>query len=350
MKMKKKQIKSLVVVVVLAIAIAFSYYFINTQPISKQSDVVVFEVNSGDTVKLLASKLKDADIVRASWNVQLVAKTENLENIKAGKYQLDRSWSVKRILETLNTASLAIPDQVRVTLREGFWAKDIAKKMEENTTVSAEELLALWNDKTFIDEIIQTYDFLTEEIYNDQVRVLLEGYLFPETYDFYVKTTAKDITKRLLDQTQITYNALKEDFAKSSLSIHEVFVLSSVVEYEASKYEDMQKIAGVFYNRLALGMPLQSSVTVCYALYEFEDWKDCESNPNLDSPYNTYKYKGLPVGPILNPSKMALEATLNPEETDYLYFMADVYGDGTVYFAKTLSEHQANVDKYLKGR
>lgn len=338
------------VAIVLVIVIALGYFYINTQPISKESNVVVFEIKSGETFVGVAEGLEKSGIVKASWNVRLVGKLDNLQNIKAGKYKLDRSWSVKTILETLNDASQAIPDQVRVTLPEGFWAKDIAKRMEENTTVSAEELLTLWNDKTFVQEMIDRYDFLSEDIINDQVRVLLEGYLYPETYDFYVDTTARAITLRLLDQTQITYNALKSSFAQSDLSVHQVFILASIVEYEASKYEDMQNVASVFYNRLAINMPLQSSVTICYGLYDFTDWKDCERNPNLESPYNTYKYKGLPVGPILNPSKKALEATLNPKNTDYLYFMADVYGDGTVYFAKTLAEHEANVNKYLKGR
>jgi UPF0755 protein len=114
--------------------------------------------------------------------------------------------------------------------------------------------------------------------------------------------------------------------------------------------EDMRLIAGVFYNRLRINMPLQASPTVCYSLYEFESWLECERRTSIDSPYNTYVYRGLPVGPILNPSEMAITATLNPQPTDYLYFMADVYGDGTIYFAKTLAEHEANVNKYLRGR
>ena len=109
-------------------------------------------------------------------------------------------------------------------------------------------------------------------------------------------------------------------------------------------------IAGVFFNRMAIDMKLQSSVTVCYAIdKEKEDnWMKCEVNPNFDSPYNTYKYAGLPPGPILNPGKSAIEATLNPTSSKYLYFMADVYGDGKVYYAETYNEHSANVKKYLK--
>ena len=97
-------------------------------------------------------------------------------------------------------------------------------------------------------------------------------------------------------------------------------------------------------------MPLQSSVTVCYALDITQDdnWQACEMNPTFDSPYNTYMYGGLPPGPIENPGSEAINAVLNPAKHDYYFFMADVYGDGTVYYAKTLEEHEANVDKYLR--
>ena len=112
----------------------------------------------------------------------------------------------------------------------------------------------------------------------------------------------------------------------------------------------LELVAGVFYNRLAAGMKLQSSVTVCYAIdkEKDDDWMACEVNPDFDSPYNTYRVEGLPPGPILNPGRDAIQAVLQPQASDYLYFMADVKGDGTVYYAKTYAEHQANVRKYLK--
>ncbi len=110
----------------------------------------------------------------------------------------------------------------------------------------------------------------------------------------------------------------------------------------------MYLVSGVFYNRLGIDMPLQSSVTVCYALYDdFAHASDCETNADIDSPYNTYQHNGLPIGPILNPGKVAIDAALHPQESDYLYFIADIYGDGTVYYAKTFEEHSALVAKYL---
>ena len=111
----------------------------------------------------------------------------------------------------------------------------------------------------------------------------------------------------------------------------------------------MGLIAQVFENRLAIDMKLQSSVTICYALYEeYKKAIDCEINSDIDSPYNTYLHEGLPIGPILNPGEAAIRAVLHPTANDYLYFMADIYGDGKVYYANTLEEHEANVERYLR--
>ena len=352
--MKKNRFTRVLIAILLIISLLGVGAFIVTnqltQPVTDESEVVVFEVVSGQGLSSVAEALKEKDLVRSTLYVRYIANNNNLTAIKAGSFRLDRSWTVLEILQTLNDGSKTIPDQVRVTLPEGFWAKDIAKRMSENTNVSAEDLLDLWNDETFVLEMIDRYSFLTDEIIDPRVRVYLEGYLFPETYDFYVSTSPRAITIRLLDQTQRIVNRHQQLFEQSNLSIHEIFIFASIVQYEARELEDMRLIAGVFYNRLSINMPLQASPTVCYSLYEFDSWLECERRTNIDSPYNTYMYRGLPVGPILNPSEMAIIATLSPETTDYLYFMADVYGDGTIYFAKTLAEHEANVNKYLRGR
>lgn len=129
--------------------------------------------------------------------------------------------------------------------------------------------------------------------------------------------------------------------------MQELITFASIVQYEASTKTDMEMIAGVFQNRMKLGMSLDSSVTVCYVLYDdMTSGEDCEVNTHIDSPYNTYKNAGLPIGPILNPGAAAIDAVLHPKDNDYLYFVADIYGDGKVYYAKTLQEQEANIDKY----
>ena len=172
----------------------------------------------------------------------------------------------------------------------------------------------------------------------------LEGYLFPITYFVSLDETLDDVTRMLLNEFNSIYDSYEYEFEESKYTVEELLTLASIVQFEAGNVDDMKSIAGVFYNRLDKGMKLQSSVTVCYALYdEFDSPEDCETQTNIDSPYNTYKIDGLPIGPILNPGEEAILAVLEPEENDYLFFVADIHNvksnPGKVYYAKTLEEH-----------
>lgn len=355
-KKKKRKIRLdriiLLLVLVFAIVggILFSKYSNAQKAVSKTSEEITFTVESGSSSKNVINKLKDEGIIRDSTFGYLYAKNNHLTDIKAGDYTLDKSWSLSVILTKLNDASSAIAYDATVTIVEGDWAKHIADKIAEVTNVSSEELIALWNNEDYLRSIMSDYPFLTEDIFNENIRIKLEGYLAPNTYNFFQETTAEEVTKKILDQSLSIYNKYENQIKKSSLSIHELYTLASIVQYESGNIEDMKKIAEVFYNRMEIGMPLQSSVTVCYALdiNKNDDWTACEVNPNYDSLYNTYKYTGLPPGPIQNPGEDAFDAVLNPDSNNYLYFMADVYGDGTVYYAETYDEHEANVNKYLK--
>lgn len=355
-KKKKRKVRFdriiLLLVLVFAIVggILFSKYSNAQKAVSKTSEEITFTVESGSSSKNVINKLKEEGIIRDSTFGYLYAKNNHLTDIKAGDYTLDKSWSLSEILTKLNDASSAIAYDATVTIVEGDWAKHIADKIAEVTNVSSEELIALWNNEDYLRSIMSDYPFLTEDIFNENIRIKLEGYLAPNTYNFFQETTAEEVTKKILDQSLSIYNKYENQIKESSLSIHELYTLASIVQYESGNIEDMKKIAEVFYNRMEIGMPLQSSVTVCYALdiNKNDDWTACEVNPNYDSLYNTYKYTGLPPGPIQNPGEDAFDAVLNPDSNNYLYFMADVYGDGTVYYAETYEEHEANVNKYLK--
>jgi len=339
-------ILSIVLIVMVVIGGTFGFYVLQLYPVSSEPNQVEFMVEPGETSSSVVQRLVKAKIIRNDLVAKVYMRISGNSDIKAGLFVLDTSWNTKQVISVLNDPKKAGAEQVTVTITEGSWAKDIAKLMAENTNVTAEELMALWNDKDYINGLMQTYPFLTEDIFKSE-HVYLEGYLFPETYAFFKVTTAKDITTRFLDHTKEVLARYQNEIDNSKLTIHEIMTLSSIVQYEGSKEEDMKLIASVFYNRLNIGMKLESSVTVCYALYDFKSWKDCETNSNISSKYNTYKVNGLPPGPILNPGEKAIYATLNPTASDYLFFMADVYGDGTVYFAKTYAEHALNVLKYL---
>ena len=348
--MKSKKILivilSFLIVVLGAVGGVYAYYVSNLSPVTADSHEVDFTIASGESTDSVLSRLEEEGIINDALMTKVYMKLSELTSIKAGDFILDTSWNAKQIVAHLNDSSNAGSEQVLVTITEGMWAKDIAATMEQYTNVTAEELLTLWNDKEYIVELSKKYSFITEECLNSQ-NVYLEGYLFPETYMFLVNTSAKAITERFLNHTESILDKYADQIAATDMSMHEVMTLASIVQYEGSTEEDMKLISGVFMNRIEIGMKLQSSVTVCYALYEFDDWMDCETNYQIQSDYNTYYINGLPPGPILNPGEKAICAVLEPTESDYLYFMADVYGDGTVYYAETYAEHARNVSKYL---
>ena len=355
-KHKKRRIRfgrilALLLVVLLGIAgYMYSAYKKALRPVSEVSENILFTVNAGETAKTAAQHLEEAGLIRDAGYSYLYAKRNGLTDLKAGDYLIDRSWDTDQIFTVLNDPRAAITDDAVVTIIEGDWVKHIAQKIAAATDVSEDELMELWNDKSYVKSLMADYPFLTEEMFDDSVRILMEGYLAPNTYLFFRSTSADEVTRKILDESLNVYRSLEKEIKKSDLSVHEIYTLASIVQYESGKPDDMKKIAGVFFNRMKTGMPLQSSVTVCYAIdiNKGDDWQACEMNPTFDSPYNTYMYGGLPPGPIENPGRDAIEAVLDPDQHDYYFFMADVYGDGKVYYAKTLEEHEANVRKYLK--
>lgn len=327
----------------------FLFYQVSLQPVRNESTPVEFQVAEGDSISSVITRLEEQDIIKSKLVSNIYAKFNGLHNIKVGYFQLDSSWNAAEILRYINDSNNAGAHQTTITFREGIWARDIANKIEAEMGIPASELLALWNDDAYITSLMSKYTFLDERVLNDNVRVKLEGYLFPETYSFAQDATKEEITETFLTQFDTVYKGVKSDLDASGMSLHDAITLASMIQHEASSEEDMYLISGVFHNRLNIGMTLGSSVTICYALYDdYKTAEDCEVNSTIDSPYNTYVHTGLPIGPILNPGKTAIQAAIKPKDSEYLYFMADIYGDGSVHYAKTQEEHDANVNKYLR--
>lgn len=335
------------IIFVLLITTVFTLYNVNTSAVASKSSPIVFEVAAGDTIDSVSERLEEKKIIKSATFAKLSAKLNGLSSLVAGQFRVDKSWSTSKILNHLTKQKNVMRNQVMLTFKEGIWAKDIAVLIGEHTNVTSEQLIALWNDDAFLKQAIEKYDFLDDSILNSEYRIKLEGYLFPETYEFNKKTSAEEITYVFLNQFQKEYNVFKKDLDKLGWSLHDVITFASVVQHEASKVNDMKLISGVFHNRLDINMRLESSVTICYALYDYENWQECEMNTGIESPYNTYQNSGLPIGPILNPGLDAIKATINPTKSDYLYFLADMNGDRTVYYATTYEEHLKNQKKYL---
>lgn len=266
----------------------------------------------------------------------------------AGTYKLSAAMSLPEILEHLSNPANIVQDYISVTIPEGKWARDEAQILGQALNMDPQQFLDLWNSDEYIEQLAADYDFINPEVLeNDAYFVKLEGYLFPDTYYLDLDATADDATRAMLDQFQVVYDKYKDQIEASEYSLEEILTFASVVQFECGDESEMAKVAGVFYNRFAQGMNMGSSVTVCYAMYDdFKSFEDCEANPDIDSPYNTYIHSGLPIGPIDNPGEAAIAAVLNPEPSDYLYFVSDIYGDGSIHYATTWEEHEANIDKY----
>ena len=343
---KRKIIFSIIIAIFVVAISALMFYKTQLTAIPR-SKTIIFEVKASETGHQVIHRLHEDKLIKNEMVAKLYMKFNQLEHIKAGKFKIEKDWGTDQILETLNDVSKGNAGDISVTITEGMWAKDIALILEKQLGIKAKDLIALWNNDKYLKTLIKKYDFLSDDILNSAYKVKLEGYLFPETYSFPDHASLEHITEIFLDQFANKIKPLESEIKKSKFSIHELITFASVVQYESSNIDDMKMIAGVFNNRLDRHMTLDSSVTVCYALYDkLESHVDCEVKTNIDSPYNTYRVQGLPVGPILNPGIEAIEAVLSPTKSDYLYFVADIYGDGKVYYSKTLKEHEKKIDQF----
>ena len=248
-------------------------------------------------------------------------------------------------MEAINTGDFNYLSKNAITIIEGSTVPMAAEAIAEKMPFTKEEILNKWADTAYLNTLIDEYWFLTDEILQSGIMFPLEGYIYPETYFVTDKEpTIESITAMFLDKANEELTARKTKIDKCGMSVHELLSLASVVQNESLFEEDIPKIAGVFYNRLKADMPLQSDITVLYAIQE----KRVDvyfSDLEVDSPYNTYMYSGLPIGPVCGVAGYALDATLDYEKTDYLYFFATE--DGKVLYSKTLAEHEKTVNDNL---
>jgi UPF0755 protein len=349
-----RRIVAVVVSAVLVLIVAgglFATYYVQRalKPLnadSKQQKVVT--IPTGSSASEIGRILKDKGIIRNAAVFRFYCKYKNEHDFKAGVYRLSPSMSIDQIIKAIESGRTYAGAELTLTIPEGLWVEDIAARIAAKTKYSKDEILNVMKDRAYIKtHFMKDYPFLNDVILDKQIKYPLEGYLFPATYRFTKKNPSIDeIIKQMLDKTQAVLGKYQDDIANSRLgSIHKVLTMASLVEAEAKNDTDRGLIAGVFYNRLKKGMPLQSDMTALYAVGKRKahvTFKDTGQS----SPYNTYLHKNLPVGPIDNPGEASLRAVLHPTPSDYLYFYARPNGE--ILYAKTLKEHQANIKKYKK--
>ena len=320
---------------------------VGTGPVDKKDKTqVLFTISAGDSRNTIIKNLKKAGLVKNKLAGTLYINLNRGKNLQAATYSLNRSMSLKQILNKFDKGE-KYDDRVAVTLkflpgkRLTSYAETIAdfinKYQDPAVKVTKEDIIKEINDKEYVKTLIEKYWFLTEEVLDDEIYYALEGYLQPETYQFFTTSTVKEIIERMLDQTDKKLTPLKEDITKSGYTPHQILSAAAIIEKEANSDEDRAKVSQVIYSRIAKKMNLGMDVTAYYAA-KVEQTKDnpyMKSWNYLPSKYNTRNVNnlGLPIGPICNPSISSIKAALYPAKTNYLYFYADI-NTGKVYFAE----------------
>ena len=316
---------------------------------AKDTTVVEFEVASGSSLSTVSKNLEEAGLIRNHSVFKYMADFMGMgQKIQSGDYELTRAMSATDILDELISGD-GKPLTATITIIPGWTVEDIANYLVEHKILrSADEFLSLcktgeaYSGYYFIEDMLKKAD-------SDQRLYALEGYLSPNTYEIYTSSSADTIIKRLLSQTEAAYSLSYDERAQElGMTMDEVFTLASMIEKEA-KTADFAKVSSVFHNRLKQNMTLGSDVTVKYVSGS-EKMVLSGSDLSVESPYNTYTRKGLPVGPICNPSMDAVVAALYPDEQylaqKYLYFCSKDPNSGELYFSKTQEEHDAAVAMY----
>lgn len=329
----------IIVLIIVLISAFFTYIYLES-PVDKNQDTYVqLTVNKGASTKEIAKLLKENTLIKSELLFELLARF-NKNTLKAATYQLQRSMSSKQILDILTDGNIYDPDIIRITFLEGNNITQYAQTIAAKTDHTYDEVIKVMNDKEYLKTLISKYWFLTDEILNPNIYYPLEGYLSPNTYEFQNKQVAiEKIIETMLSQTDVELEPYKDKITGEN-TVHKFLTMASVVELEGIKPEDRKMIVGVFNNRINLGMNMGSDVTTYYALQKSMTADLTVDEFQTKNLYNTRAANmggKLPIGPICNPSTSSIEASFQPEDNDYLFFVADK--NGKVYYNKTEQEH-----------
>jgi UPF0755 protein len=296
-------------VILLGLSIAPSDFTANTK----------IKVMPNTSASEVADILMTNNVIRSTFVFRAYNKIFfSKDHIQQGTYIFDKPASILGVLKRLTSGDKHLT-QVKITIPEGSTAKDIADIFKKNLTqFSVTDFMNLTKNK--------------------------EGYLFPETYFFDEDTTTQDIVDAMTKMFEAKIVAVQDALTNSKRSLKDVITMSSIVEREAATEKDRKIIAGILWKRLDMGMPLQVDAAFYYVLGK-KSTDLTKADLAVDSPYNTYKYKGLPPTPIANPGLAAISDTLNSTSTPYFYYITGK--DSKMYYAKTLAEHNANINRHL---
>lgn len=323
----------ILVAIVSVSTVLFVQYMIS--PVGGDTEKVYFEIKQGEGASTIAKKLELQGLIRNSKLFVVVAKYLKYDRkLLSGYYEVNRDMSMIDIMKHLNSGKQAM---VRLTIPEGKNIYEIGQLLEQQGFTTKEEFLEVCHSK----EILEKYNIPSESV---------EGYIFPSTYYIVKGNPTKVLVTYMIDSLFKQFPDLEERAKKMGYTVHQVLTMASIVEKEIGPLDDPKLISSVYYNRLKIDKRLEADPTTIYAMTLVKG--DYIEKPNLkyadlrmEHPYNTYKNTGLPPGPICASGAKAIEAALNPADTDYIFFVAD--GTGKHAFSVTYEEHEENIRRYI---
>ena len=369
-KKKKSKVKGFLVTflflsVLVAVGGYFGYGYVqdSLKPVDASSkEYVTVQIPEGSNVQQIGSTLEKSGLVKHGLIFSIYAKYKS-SNLKSGYYNLKKSMSTDDLIQELQKGGTPEPQEpvlANLTIPEGYTLEQIAQTVGQvqgdfKEPLTADAFMAKVQDETFISQLVAKYPNLLGSLptKDSGVRYRLEGYLFPATYTIKDSTTVESLIDDMLAAMDKAMSPYYTTTKEKNLTVNELLSVASLVEKEGAKTEDRKLIAGVFYNRLNLGMPLQSNIAILYAEGKLGQKislaDDTAIDTTIDSPYNVYTHLGLMPGPVDSPSLDAIEASINQTKSEYLYFVANVE-DGKVYFATTKEEHDQNVAEHINSK
>ncbi|MFS9257167.1 endolytic transglycosylase MltG [Streptococcus infantis] len=370
-KKKKSRLKGFfvtvfVLLILLGVGGFFGYRYVESalQPVDANSkQYVTVQIPEGANLQQIGDTLENSGLVKHGFIFSLYAKYKDYNDLKSGYYNLQKSMSTDDIIKELQKGGTPQPQEValaNLTIPEGYTLDQIAQTVGQlqgdfKEPLTADAFLAKVQDETFISQLVAKYPTLLESLPTKEsgVRYRLEGYLFPATYAIKESTTIESLIDEMVAAMDKNLSAHYTAIKEKNLTVNELLTIASLVEKEGLKTDDRKLIAGVFYNRLNLGMPLQSNIAILYAEGKLGQnislADDAAIDTTINSPYNVYTNLGLMPGPVDSPSLDAIEASINQTKSDNLYFVANVQ-DGKVYFATTREEHDRNVAEHVNSK
>lgn len=341
--MKKKLLIGLSILI-LFLVIGITFMIIGNGPVNKKDkEPIIFTINNGDSRGTIVNNLKKHGLIKNKLTAKIYINIRRDYNLQAADYSLNKSMSLKDILKKFDKGEKYDPRKTDSIMfvpgkRLPEYAEQIANFINKNndgSKLTKEDVIKEIGDKEYVKTLIEKYWFLTDEVLDNEIYYPLEGYLAPETYNFYTTSTVKEIVETMLSTTDTKLKPYKEAIEKSGYTTHEVLSMAGIIEKEANSDSDRAMVSQVIHKRLFIGMALGMDVTAYYAAKA--DLKDdyMYAWNSLPSKYNTRNVNniGLPIGPICNPSVSSVKAALNPSDTNYVYFYADMK-TGKVYFSE----------------